>query len=190
MYICPMRPQKVQDEQMLEGLMSVFRAKGYDGASLNELAGASGLKKASLYHRFPGGKKDMTSAVLTYLEKWISTNIYQVLVDGNKSTSLRLEEAIVGLRDIYGDGMEVCMYRSLSLDAGITLFGDQIKQGIDKWMEGFRLFGIEKGMSEEEAIDSANKTFIDIQGSLVLSKAMAQKEPFIKILEKIRERYT
>ena len=28
--------------------MSVFRSKGYDGASLNELAEATGLKKASL----------------------------------------------------------------------------------------------------------------------------------------------
>lgn len=184
-----MRPQKVQDEQMLDGLMSVLRSKGYDGASLNELAGAAGLKKASLYHRFPGGKQEMAEAVLDYLGAWVGRNIYQVLVDAAISTEQRLEEAISGIREIYGDGMEVCMYRSLSLDAGIALFGEQIREGIGQWTEGFKRFGIEKGMSKEEAEANADHTFIDIQGSLVLSKATGNKEHFTSALERIRKRY-
>ena len=48
-----MRPQKVQDTEMLQGLMAVLRSRGYDGASLKELSDSTGLKKASLYHRFP-----------------------------------------------------------------------------------------------------------------------------------------
>ena len=70
-----MRPQKVEDQALLLGLMAVLSAKGYDGASLNELAESSGLQKASLYHRFPAGKKEITSAVLNYVNEWVKKNI-------------------------------------------------------------------------------------------------------------------
>ncbi len=189
LYICYMRPQKVQEEQMLEGLMSVLRSKGYDGASLMELANAAGLKKASLYHRYPGGKKDMTSAVLTYMEEWIRDNIYKILTDQDKAMNIRLEEAIKSIRTIYNDGQEVCMYRSLSLDSGIALFGAQIREGINLWIESFKHFGMEKGMIEAKAINKANQTFIDIQGSLVLSKSMGLTKPFIDTLNRIKKRY-
>lgn len=185
-----MRPQKVEDLDVLNGLMSVFRAKGYDGASMNELATATGLKKASLYHRFPGGKKDMTTAVFTHLESWINNHVYLVLLDDTKSVNERLDIAIAGIREIYKDGIEVCMYRSLSLDSGIELFGDKIQQGINLFIKGFELFGLEKGMSSKEAIDNANQTFIEIQGSLVLSKSMSLKDPFLLTMDKIKNRYS
>jgi len=54
-----MRPKKVLDETILKGLAEVFRSKGYEGASLKDLSEATGLKKASLYHRFPNGKSEM-----------------------------------------------------------------------------------------------------------------------------------
>ncbi|MEM9622840.1 MAG: TetR/AcrR family transcriptional regulator [Pseudomonadota bacterium] len=40
-------------------LHSVFVQRGYDGATLANLAAATGLSKASLYHHFPGGKLEM-----------------------------------------------------------------------------------------------------------------------------------
>ncbi len=43
-----MRPQKVLDKEILNGLTKIFRSRGYEGASLKELSDATGLKKASL----------------------------------------------------------------------------------------------------------------------------------------------
>ena len=127
-----MRPQKVQDKEMLQALMSVFRAKGYDGASLSELAAASGLKKASLYHRFPEGKKEMTSAVLNFLETWVEQHIYQVLTNDAVPVQKRVSAVLKNIKEIYHDGTECCIYRALSMDTGIALFGEQIKTGINK----------------------------------------------------------
>ncbi|WP_298903162.1 TetR/AcrR family transcriptional regulator [uncultured Psychroserpens sp.] len=184
-----MRPQKVQDEQMLNGLMAVMRAKGYDGASLKELSEATGLKKASLYHRFSGGKKDMASAVLAHLEGIVNTHIYKVLTDESRPHTERLGKVISGINDMYKGGLETCMYRSLSLDSGISLFGDQIKQGIDLWINSFISFGMDRGMSRKEATQKANQTFIEIQGSLVLSKSIGSTQPFADVLKAIRKRY-
>ena len=76
-----MRPQKINDSELLNKLFATIRQKGYDGTSLNELADLTGLKKASLYHRFPGGKKDMVKSVLDYADKGADTYVVKVLCD-------------------------------------------------------------------------------------------------------------
>ncbi len=56
-----MAPRLVSDSDLLERLGLLFRANGYDGSSLGDIAAATGLQKSSLYHRFPGGKQQMAS---------------------------------------------------------------------------------------------------------------------------------
>lgn len=185
-----MRPQKVHDSELMQGLISVFRAKGYDGASMTDLAGATGLKKASLYHRFPDGKKEMTTAVLNHIGDWVNKNLYFNLVNEELELNERLDASIENIREIYKGGQEGCMYRSLSMDNGIELFGEEIKQGINQWLDGFIKFGKASGMNNALAKKNANQTFIDVQGSLVLSKSMGTTKPFEIILEEIRHRYS
>ncbi len=64
-----MRPAKISDDKLFQELSDVFRRKGYDGASYSDLMKATGLVKASLYHRFPGGKADMVNAILTEVDR-------------------------------------------------------------------------------------------------------------------------
>src|SRR5260370_334080 len=52
-----MRPAKVTDAQLYEDLAAVFRRKGYAGTSYSDIREATGLVKASLYHRFPRSKE-------------------------------------------------------------------------------------------------------------------------------------
>ena len=174
---------------MLNGLMSVFRAKGYDGASLNELAEATGLKKASLYHRFPGGKKEMTDAVLDFMESWVHGQIYAILTDTEKHPVQRLDEALNNLSTVYNGGKEVCLYRSLSMDTGMALFGEKIEQGINHWLAAFIALGKAQKFDDAKAEAFAKQAFIEVQGSLVLSKAMDTTEPFEHTLKAIKEQY-
>ena len=95
-----MRPQKVEQEELLGRLMTVLRAKGYDGASLNDLAEASGLKKASLYHRYPGGKKDIAVGVLRYAEEWAESNVFRVLRNSSENPKTRIKAAIRNIREL------------------------------------------------------------------------------------------
>lgn len=185
----PMRPQKVEDSEMLQGLMSVLRAKGYDGASLMELANAAGLKKASLYHRFPGGKKEMAAAVLTYVEEWVHKNIYEVLIDQDLTPKKRLVQALDNIRTLYHNGEAICIFRALSMDTGMALFGEQIKAGLQQWTDAFTQLGTDIGLSASEAKQMALQTLIDIQGSLIVSKAMGTTDIFENALKKISKRY-
>ena len=184
-----MRPQKVQDTDMLQGLMSVLRAKGYDGASLNELAEAAGLKKASLYHRFPGGKQEMASAVLAYVGEWVDKHIYQLLIDKQQPPKQRLLLVLDNIRALYQEGDAICIFRSLSMDTGMELFGDEIKAGMERWIEAFTKLGIAFGLSPAKAKQAALQTMIDIQGSLVMAKGMSSTMIFDSALKGIQKRY-
>lgn len=184
-----MRPQKVNDQDLLEGLMSVIRSKGYDGSSLNELAGSSGLQKASLYHRFPNGKKEITSVVLGYVEKWVADNILSLLSDTTIKPNERLKKVIINIDDLYGGGEKTCILRALTMDSNIELFGKQLNQIMTQWITGFSTLGIAFGLSDDDAKSKAEQTLILIQGSLIVSKAMSNLTPFQKTLASIKTMY-
>ena len=184
-----MRPQKVNNEQLLNGLMSVLRAKGYDGSSLNELASAAGVKKASLYHRFPDGKVQIGTAVLEYADAWVGEHIHDVLVDDMQSPELRLHTVIQHTSDLYQEGKKMCILRSMSTESGIELFGEMIRASMDKWIRGFTQLGIDFGLEEADAINQARNALIQIQGSLVVSRGLGDNEIFMNTLESIRNSY-
>lgn len=45
------------------------------------LSEATGLKKASLYHRFPGGKEQMGSEVLLDAGRWLTRHVLEPLAE-------------------------------------------------------------------------------------------------------------
>ena len=64
-YNRPMQPHtSAHREALQEQLSEVFLRRGFDGATLAQLADAAGLSKASLYHHFPGGKSEMAATLL------------------------------------------------------------------------------------------------------------------------------
>lgn len=184
-----MRPQKVLDEDMIKGLMSVLRSKGYDGASLADLAKATGLKKASLYHRFPEGKQAMAKAVLNFVDEWIATNIYQELQNDSINRVQRLENILENIRVMYQDGEATCIFRALTMENSIQLFGAQIHETMQKWLDAFTEIGELFGFSKTTAETKALQAFINIQGSLIVAKGMNAPIIFKSALDSIRQSY-
>lgn len=185
-----MRPQKVEHKELMEGLLLVLRAKGYDGASLSDLATATGLKKASLYHRFPGGKQQMTEAVLQYVADWVDVNIFEVLTDKSQPAKKRLNLALQNIDALYHRGKSICIFRALSTHSGLELFGQQIRTGMEKYITAFTRLGEDLQMDLERSKQAAVQTLIDIQGALIVSKGLQQQDLFGETLANIAERYS
>lgn len=169
--------------------MSVLRSKGYDGSSLNELAAACGLQKASLYHRYPGGKKDIALAVLQFVGQWTEDNIVAVVADQIKSPQARLQLVLKNVDAIYQSGQASCLMRALSMDSGLVLFGEDLKLSMERWIAAFTTLGLAFGLQKESARETALQVMIQIQGSLVVSKTMQSVLPFTKALVEIEAMY-
>ena len=184
-----MRPPKVTDDQLLPGLMSVLQAKGYAGASLNELAAAAGLQKASLYHRFPGGKQAITEAVLDYVKQWLEVSLVAVLTNKALQPKDRLEKALENIDALYGQGQKTCILRALSMDSGLEVFGKHIAQHMNTWIRAFADLGLDLEWSEEKALAVARQTLVLVQGSLIVAKGLSDLSPFHQALSDIRNLY-
>ncbi|MEO8252783.1 MAG: TetR/AcrR family transcriptional regulator [Flavobacterium sp.] len=185
-----MRPQKILDTDMIAGLTKVFRDKGYEGTSLNDLAKVTGLKKASLYHRFPNGKQEMAESVLNTIDQWVDDNIFVPLLDENKSTKLRLKEALKNIEILYDSGKETCVLRAFSMHSGLSLFEQQIKSGMDKWIIAFNALGVALKLTPTESQQNAIQTLIELQGSLIVTKGLADTSIFKNTLKNIEKRYS
>tara|TARA_R110002096_G_scaffold413811_1_gene614724 strand:+ start:729 stop:1292 length:564 start_codon:yes stop_codon:yes gene_type:complete len=184
-----MRPQKVQDEELLNGMMSVLRDKGYDGVSLNDLSRAAGLQKASLYHRFPGGKKEIGQALLAYIDLWLETNILSVIADETKPPEQRLSKVLDNINDIYEDGNKACLMKAVSGQIGLDLFGDELNSSMSKWIKGFTDLASAFGFDRPYAKKLGHQVLINIQGALIVSKGMDSNEYFTATIEHIKSLY-
>lgn len=184
-----MRPQKIDNTVLLERLSEVFRSKGYEGSSLNDLATSAGLKKASLYHRFPGGKEEIAAAVLQFTEAWGKKHVEDVIRDTKKPARQRLQDALQNIDILYAQGEKTCILRALSTDTGIDSLGELIQVTMQKWLDSFTFFAKDIGYTPEEATQKATQTLINIQGALIISKGLNDKRIFKNALHNLTTLY-
>lgn len=175
---------------MISGLTKVFRDKGYEGTSLNDLAEVTGLKKASLYHRFPNGKQEMAECVLNNIDDWVDDNIFFPLMDEDRSTKLRLQDALKNIEILYDSGKKTCVLRAFSMYSGLSLFEEQVRSGMEKWITAFTALGISLKFNSQESKQYAILTLIELQGGLIVTKGLADTSIFKGTLKNIEKRYS
>jgi AcrR family transcriptional regulator len=175
---------KIEHEELVEKLFEVFRTSGYDGASIMQLAAATGLKKASLYHRFPRGKEEMAEIVLDYADRWMEEHVIRIL-EADTAPLARLKEALEQVNNFYGKGEKACLLRSLSLGTGAGLFQSGVQRSFARLQEGFQAVGADLGLSPGEAKRMAENIIIRIQGSLLLTSATKDSSIFERTLMEI-----
>jgi AcrR family transcriptional regulator len=178
----PMAHKTISDEDLLEKALRLFRASGFEGVSVNDLATATGLEKASLYHRFPGGKEEIALAVLGRVSDWFEQNVFRLL---RTQTSPRKRVHIVSdkLKEFYGDGTLSCVTDVLSLPNGSRHIAEKLRIAMQAWLKSFTEIAEESGMSAEEARSRAEEAVMKIQGSLVLSRVLGNAVPFQQVIK-------
>lgn len=184
-----MRPQKIDDIELMEKVAILFRLKGFAGTSLNDISEITGLKKASLYHRFPGGKEEMGKAVFDFTNIWIRKKIIDVLLDKNKDPEGRLETALKNIMEYYQGGEKPCLLRSLSMQIENNLFEQELYDSSLRWLSAFTKLGTDLGYNYKLAEEMALKTVMTLQGGLVLCQTLKTNKPFDCAILEIRTMY-
>jgi TetR/AcrR family transcriptional repressor of lmrAB and yxaGH operons len=179
------RPRAIDDDALLDRLAQVFAEAGYEGASLARLAGAAGLQKASLYHRFPGGKAQMADEVLARVEAWISDNVVDVLALPDPPAE-RLSQLAASFGDLYSGGTRSCL---LNMLAGLSgrggPFDDRVARAFGTLIAAFAAFAATQGVPPEDALARATRALMLVQGSLVLSRGLGRTQPFEAALARL-----
>lgn len=169
-------------DAVVDRLLGAFRRHGYDAASLGQLSEATGLGRSSLYHYFPGGKEDMARAVFDRVDAWMHDEVLTPM-QGSGTPERRLAKVIAKLDNFYGGGAEACLFGNLVVGDARTLFQDRLNASLRGLIDGFARLAREKdGVSAREAQRRAEDAVVRIQGSLIVSRAIQESEPFRRVL--------
>ncbi|MGE0563273.1 MAG: TetR/AcrR family transcriptional regulator [Pseudolabrys sp.] len=179
------RPQSIDEPELIARLSRVFRDVGYEGASLTMLERASGLKKASLYHRFPGGKAQMAEEVLRASKVWMEMNVFTPL-KGSGTPTQRLAAVARNLDAFYSGGRQACLLNMLAAPhSGSGAFSAAIKTALKALIGAFEALAREAGCSPAVSAARAERTVMLLHGSLVLSRGLNSRDPFQNFLQSL-----
>ena len=175
---------KVNEDELLDRLTCVFRTHGFEGASLSLISKATGLQRASLYHRFPGGKEEMAKAVLERAWSWLNQRALSPLT-GPGTPKERIHKMAEGLHAFFGGGQHSCLLDSLSFGSEETALRQHVQEGMGAWVEAIAKVAREAGVPPKRARQQAQDAITRIQGSLVMARVLKDFGPFQRTLAEL-----
>jgi TetR/AcrR family transcriptional regulator, lmrAB and yxaGH operons repressor len=181
------RPKNVDNQARTASLMAAvietFKRKGYDGASLADLGAATGLAKASFYHRFPGGKPEIGRAALAESGRQFTALVLRPLQSAAPPAA-RLNAMYEGVLAYYAGDTQACLMNTMTLGDGGQLFGKDIKHTIMAWQK--LLAACFEGLDEDTARAQAIDIIIRIQGALVLARMSGRGDVMADVVGGLR----
>ncbi|MEW6640744.1 MAG: TetR/AcrR family transcriptional regulator [Pseudomonadota bacterium] len=172
---------------VLPQLAEVFRAHGYEGATLALISEATGLGKGSLYNFFPGGKEQMAQEVLASVDRWFADHIYTPLRTA-ADPAAGIAAMFASVDDYFRSGQRVCLVGVVSLGAARDLFADAVKTYFVGWIEALAQALRRLGHDKAAARQAAEQTVLAIQGALVLTRALDDTKVFARTIATARAR--
>jgi TetR/AcrR family transcriptional repressor of lmrAB and yxaGH operons len=171
----------------LPALAEVFREHGYEGASLSLISAATGLGKGSLYHFFPGGKEEMARAVLAEIGGWFEQQVFAPLIDAPRPEA-GIEAMFEAVAGYFRSGRRVCLVGAFALGDVRDRFAGEIAQYFARWVEALSQALQRAGRDPGGAAALAEEVVADIQGAIVLARALDDPGAFARALARLRRR--
>ncbi|NRA29595.1 MAG: TetR/AcrR family transcriptional regulator [Parvularculaceae bacterium] len=176
------RPVKLTDDVLLTRTLSVFRETGYAGASLSKLSEATGLKRASLYHRFPGGKEELATETVAALKRWVDAQLISALQRPGPPQE-RLEAAAHAFALLYDHGRDASL---------INLFGspsttppkliEATQSLLSSIVAALSNLLEEAGVASDVARARSMKAMATLEGAVVLARTFRDSAPFDSVM--------
>lgn len=169
--------------EILDRLVLLFRQRGYDGASLADIADATGLGRSSLYHYFSGGKAEMAQEVLAHFASQLEPALERVRHPG--APQAKLESFLAVVDKIYDSGRLACLLERLCASVDRSRFEHQLGSTFEALLNTFEDLCLEAGEPRSTARARAEDAVVRIQGSLVVAAGTGEPRVFGRALRNI-----
>ena len=173
-------------ELLLAQLVDVFESRGFTGATLNHLAAATGLRKASLYHHFPGGKAEMAAVLLRDAVARLEQGAFAKL-NTKQPPNERLQRFVEGFSTYVEAGEGHCFIAVLA--QGHILAEDQalITQQYKDWRQRLAEVFEQTGQKPKRAARSAAALLAELYGHLLVAKLRANSKHFRRGVKRLKK---
>lgn len=179
-----MSQKNASRESAIVAITSVFLDHGYEGASISRLADAASLGRSSLYNHFPNGKPDMAASVAALAAEEFGRLVIEPL-RAQGLPAIRLREAISGLEQFYRGGANSCLIEHFSIPDAAAGAPGAAKSMAQAALSGFEDLATAGGAIPSEAKARAERALVELQGGLVVARALGRKAAFKNALARL-----
>lgn len=173
----------IDDDALTTAVVETFRQYGYEGTTISLLATVTGLKKSSLYHRFPAGKEDMAKAAVANVQMQIQQSMIVPLLNKALTSEARFNTMIAAVQLFFVDGTKNCLLNVLSLGEVKPAIQQQLNAIYDAFLYALEKLAQEIGMDAHEAKLWSERFLIFLEGALVIQRLTKNKAMFIQQLQ-------
>jgi len=154
---------------LLKNASDLFRTKGYHRTSIQDIADACQLTKASIYHHI-SSKESLALDLIRELREHYQTNIFPISCDPTLSRPQRLKHYLQRLADYYQEEGQSCMLKKFlgELTPADGSLWEEVKAFADDSINA--IINVLPEEPKEEIRAQAIRIFTLIQGYLLLNK--------------------
>ncbi|MEM1330485.1 MAG: TetR/AcrR family transcriptional regulator [Planctomycetota bacterium] len=175
------RPASITEDQLLDAAAGVFRSHGYAGASIAMLAEATGLQKASLYHRYPDGKAELACAVVERGGSRLGGEIASAL-EKPGTFEARIRGVGRAIDRFYDGGDMPCTLDTLSLASDPRVLAS-LRTLFETFRDLIADAAIEPlSLTQKEAHRRVEAFIVQMQGALVMARVTGSKTSFKNVV--------
>lgn len=165
-------------------LADLFRERGFAATSLPAITAVTGLGKGSLYHLWPGGKHQMVAEVMDHIQAWFESEVFAQLEGPDPDISAMVQ----AVREFFDDGRRMCLPARIGLEPDLPDLAQAINRYFVRWRGALASALATRGRSEDKAMGLAEEAVVEMQGALVVGRAMADPALFGRSLDRIEHR--
>lgn len=160
----------------------LFRAQGYHGTSLSQISRSSGATTGSIYHFFPGGKEELTIAVIESTAAAYRQLFEMVAADAS--------DPVAAYRDFFaaaaavladGDYIDPCPIGTIAREVAST--NEPLRcaaaAAFESWISAATDHLVAAGVEHARAADLAVVFVAAIEGGFVLSRTLRSPVPLL-----------
>ena len=184
-----MAKPKLDRTTILRNSLSVFKTKGYNGTSMNDLANANGLLKGSMYH-YIERKESLMLEVLTALKEHYITKVFSKGYDDSLAPYDRLRELAMRAEEIFifEEGGDFLVNIGLETKNSVPAFGEVIKEFFQAWIKTMQHL-YSNVLDEVESKEKAELIVAEIEGSVLMMKLLDDVNYLHRTNERLLKEY-
>lgn len=173
----PARPEARARTMMIRAAADLLQRHGYHGTGVADILTQAQAPRGSLYHHFPGGKRQIVLEALDYSAKRFARDI-----EGVASKSVTLAAYLEGLtelskRDLIATGYASgCPMAAVALDVPVdeTQILERCSEGFDLWSKAVATGLVVHGFEQERAL-TLGRSFVRLMlGATMVGRATRQ----------------
>ncbi len=185
-----MAKPKLDRKTILRNSLSVFKEKGYNATTMNDLATANGILKGSIYH-YISSKEELMIEVLQALNDHYTNKVFSKVYENELSIEDRLDELVSRAEEIYTFEEGGDFFVNIGLETLNTnpRFTEIIRAFFSEWFKALIYLYMEKGFDKEIAEIKAETTVAEIEGAVMLMRLLKDPNYLHRTLQNLKDTF-